>query len=243
MTLTDHNRGSAPLFVALLLSLAGSATLGAQPNQPFVDSVDVQVVEVDVVVTDGKGRPVQGLKRQDFELHVDGEPVEISSFFESEILQEAAEPSDRTAAPTADEGTAATEIADGSTSLTVVLYMDDANLFPPYRTRLMKRLKKAVESWRSLDANFMLARFVNRLEVVVPPTRDLDAILEAVAKRPKGLGRAVQNQRSRQITLEDLSQNNRGCQNVGRLLALADMYAGEQGNRAAIARGRTRYAA
>ena len=234
MTLTDDNRGTVPAL-ALLLSLAGSATLGAQPNQTFIDTVDVQVVEVDVVVTDGKGRPVQGLKREDFELHVDGEPVEISSFFESEILQEAAEPSDRPAAPTADEGTAATEIVDDPTSLTIVLYMDDANLFPPYRTRLMKRLKKAVESWRSLDANFMLARFVNRLEVVVPPTRDLDAILEAVAKRPKGLGRAVQNQRSRQITLEDLSQNNRGCQNVGQLLALAGMHAAEQGNRAAIA--------
>ena len=234
MTLTDHNRGSA-LVLALLLSLAGSATLSAQPSQTFVDSVDVQVVEVDVVVTDKKGRPVKDLKREDFELYVDGRPVEITNFFESEILTEPAQPTDRSNTPTAEATPAATDYADDPVPLTIVLYMDDANLFPPYRTRLLRRLKSAVESWRSMNARFMLARFVNRLEVVVPPTRDLDAILEAAANRPKGLARAVQNQRSRRMVIQDLNRNNRGCQNVGQLLALAGMHANEQGTRAAIA--------
>ncbi len=234
MTLTDHNRGSA-LVLALLLSLAGSATLSAQPSQTFVDSVDVQVVEVDVVVTDKKGRPVKDLKREDFELYVDGRPVEISNFFESEILTEPAQPTDRSNTPTAEATPAATDYADDPVPLTIVLYMDDANLFPPYRTRLLRRLKSAVESWRSMNARFMLARFVNRLEVVVPPTRDLDAILEAAANRPKGLARAVQKQRSRRMVIQDLNRNNRGCQNIGQLLALAGMHANEQGTRAAIA--------
>ena len=113
--------------------------------------------------------------------------------------------------------------------------MDDSNLFPPYRTRLLRRLEKAVKSWRSMNARFMLARFVNRLEVVVPPTRDLDAIVEAAANRPKGLARAVQKQRSRRMVIQDLNRNNRGCQNIGQLLALAAMHANEQGTRAAIA--------
>ena len=216
-------------LAANVLSLAGAAALPAQPTESFIDTVDVQVVEVDVVVTDRNGRPVEGLTREDFELYVDGEPVEISNFFESEILQGPAELAARR------NTSAATELAEDPTSLTIVLYMDDANLFPPYRSRLMRRLKKAVDSWRSLNADFMLARFVNRLEVVVPPTRDLDAILEAVAKRPKGLGRAIQNQAMRQTTLEEISQNNRGCQNVGQLLALADAYAAQQANRANIA--------
>ena len=216
-------------LAANVLSLAGAAALPAQPTESFIDTVDVQVVEVDVVVTDRNGRPVEGLTREDFELYVDGEPVEISNFFESEILQGPAELAARR------NTSAATELAEDPTSLTIVLYMDDANLFPPYRSRLMRRLKKAVDSWRSLNADFMLARFVNRLEVVVPPTRDLDAILEAVAKRPKGLGRAIQNQAMRQTTLEEMSQNNRGCQNVGQLLALADAYAAQQANRANIA--------
>ena len=232
MTLTDHNRGSAPLL-ALLLGLAGSATLSAQPSQTFIDTVDVQVVEVDVVVTDRKGRPVKGLARGAFELFVDGQRVEITNFFESEILTTPPQPTDRSDAPAAVPSAA--DYADDPVPLTIVLYMDDAHLFPPYRTRLLRRLESAVESWRSMNAHFMLARFVNRLEVVVPPTRDLDAILEAAKNRPKGLARAIQNQRSRQMVIQDLNRNNRGCQNIGQLLALASMHANEQGTRSAIA--------
>ena len=232
MTLTDHNRGSAPLL-ALLLGLAGSTLLQAQPSQTFIDTVDVQVVEVDVVVTDRKGRPVKGLARGAFELFVDGQRVEITNFFESEILTTPPQPTDRSDAPAAVPS--ATGYADDPAALTIVLYMDDSNLFPPYRTRLLRRLEKAVKSWRSMNARFMLARFVNRLEVVVPPTRDLDAIVEAAANRPKGLARAVQKQRSRRMVIQDLNRNNRGCQNIGQLLALATMHANEQGTRAAIA--------
>ena len=218
-----------------VLVLAGSATLQAQPDQTFIDTLDVQVVEVDVVVTDRNGRPVRGLTREDFELYVDGEPVEITNFFESELLGQPAEPADRAAPPAAGAEPAQAEAAADPASLTVVLYMDDANLFPPYRSRLLRRLEKAVESWRTLNARFMYARFVNRLEVVVPPARDLDAILKAASKRPKGLARAVRNQRSRQFTLEEINVNSRGCQNTGQLMALADTYAVEQANRAAIA--------
>ena len=222
-------------MTAMLLVLAGAAAAQAQPSETFIDTLDVQVVEVDVVVTDRNGRPVRNLTRDDFALYVDGEPVEITNFFESELLGQPGEPPDRTAAPTADAEPSEAEAAADPASLTVVLYMDDANLFPPYRSRLLRRLEKAVESWRSLNARFMFARFVNRLEVVVPPTRDLDAILKAAARRPKGLARAVRNQRSRQFTLEDINVNSRGCQNTGQLVALAETYAVEQANRAAIA--------
>lgn len=230
--LTSH---LPPAAAATLLVLSGAAAVQAQPDQTFIDTLDVQVVEVDVVVTDRNGRPVRGLTRDDFELSVDGEPVEITNFFESELLGQPAEPADRAAPPAAGAEPAQAEAAADPASLTVVLYMDDANLFPPYRSRLLRRLEKAVESWRTLNARFMYARFVNRLEVVVPPTRDLDAILKAASKRPKGLARAVRNQRSRQFTLEEINVNSRGCQNTGQLMALADTYAVEQANRAAIA--------
>ena len=128
---------------AMLLVLAGAAAVQAQPNETFIDTLDVQVVEVDVVVTDRNGRPVRGLTRDDFELYVEGEPVEITNFFESEILRQPAEPGDRTAAPTADAEPSEAEVAADPASLTVVLYMDDANLFPPYRSRLLRRLEKA----------------------------------------------------------------------------------------------------
>ncbi len=230
--------------LALLLLLAGAAALPAQPGQPFVDSVDVQVVEVDVVVTDRKGRPVKGLAREDFELYVDGQPVEITNFFESAIsVEERTGRRDKGRAIVRSE---ARPGADQDGPLTVVFYLDDANIFPSHRTRLLRRLEAAVEPWRSMDASFMLARFVNRLEVLVPPTPDLDAILEGAATVPKGSPRAIQNgEGARRFAIRSIidsyeacaiSLSCRPCQdNWGEMLSLARQYADQQATNAAIA--------
>ncbi|MCY4560565.1 MAG: hypothetical protein OXF79_30205, partial [Chloroflexi bacterium] len=67
------------LYLAPPLAVLLAAGLAAQPGETFVDTIDVQVVEVDAVVTDRRGRPVSGLQREDFELFVDGEFVEIAN--------------------------------------------------------------------------------------------------------------------------------------------------------------------
>jgi hypothetical protein len=61
-------------FSALLLVLLAQAS-----SQPSFKS-GVNVVEVDVVVTDTKGQPVRGLKQGDFEILEDGKPVELATF-------------------------------------------------------------------------------------------------------------------------------------------------------------------
>jgi VWFA-related protein len=55
--------------------------LGIQqvPPRPAFKS-SVTLVEVDVVVSDGSGRPVRGLSRDDFSVAEDGTPVEIATF-------------------------------------------------------------------------------------------------------------------------------------------------------------------
>ena len=242
VTRSERSPRSAPALASLLcLTLAGA--LQGQPKQPFVESVDVRVVEVDVVVTDRKGRPIKGLVREDFELYVDGQPVEISNFYESAIYVE--QPASRRnkerpvvrsqgASGTADEG-----------ALTVVFYLDDPNIYPAHRTRLLRRLEAAVEPWRSLDASFVLARFVNRLEVLVPPTRDLDSILEGAASVPKGSPRATQNgDGARRFAIRSMIDSDEFCRmtlcrpchdNWGELLSLARQYADNQATTAAIA--------
>lgn len=243
VTRPERNPGSAPAL-APLLCLALAAALQAQPNQPFVDSVDVQVVEVDVVVTDRKGRPVKGLAREDFELYVDGRPVEIANFYESAILLE--QPAGRRNRERPAVRNEETSNAADEGPLTVVFYLDDPNIFPSHRTRLLRRLENAVEPWRSMDASFMLARFVNRLEVLVPPTPDLDAILEAAATVPKGSPRAIQNgEGARRFAIRSLIDSYEFCRqapycrpcedNWGELLSLARQYADNQATNTAIA--------
>ncbi len=241
--MTSCRRTFAPA-ATLIAAIAGVGALGAQTDQPFVDSVDVQVVEVDVVVTDKKGRPVKDLKREDFELHVDGRPVEISNFFVSAIYVE-----ERAGRPNKERAVVRSEATAGATDegpLTVVFYLDDPNIFPSHRTRLLRRLEAAVEPWRSMDARFMLARFDHRLEVLVPPTRDLDTILEGAATVPKGSPRALQNGGgARRFAIRSMIDSQEFCEtapfcrpcedNWGELLSLARQYADNQATNTAIA--------
>jgi hypothetical protein len=67
---------------ALLLALPLPAQQTPIPDQPFVESIDVSVANVEVTVTDREGRPVRGLTRGDFDLFVDGRKVEIVNFSE-----------------------------------------------------------------------------------------------------------------------------------------------------------------
>jgi VWFA-related protein len=217
--------------------------LVAQPTGTFVDAIDVQVVEVDVVVTDKKGRPAPGLVREDFRLHVDGQPVEITNFYESAIIVEQRGGRRNPERPVVSGPSTSSPADEGA--LTVVFYLDDANLFPSHRTRLLRRLENAVEPWRAMDARFMLARFVNRIEVLVPPTRDLDAILSGAAAVPKGAPQAIQNgEGARRFAIRSLIDSHEACartlcrpchDNWGELLSLARQYADNQATKTAVA--------
>src|SRR5688500_5203049 len=62
-------------------SAAGAAPPAAPPaDDAFGESVDVNVVNVEVYVTDKQGRPVTGLRREDFDLLEDGKKVEVTNF-------------------------------------------------------------------------------------------------------------------------------------------------------------------
>ncbi len=215
----------------LVLVLAGifgpAAVPGQTADRAFVDSVDVEVIEVDVVVTDRKGRPVRGLGRDDFELYADGERVEISNFaaFESILGAEASGDS-----PAGSSGSSSTAAAG---SLTVVLYLDEANLHGPHRARALRRLAEAVTPWRKWGARFMLATFRDRLEISTPPTPDLDRVLEAASLRRRGTTRGLAQHMARRRTIEEIGQIDPRCE--GAWIGIARRHAAEEANRVADA--------
>lgn len=59
---------------------AGASVLPAQGVDATSESIEVRVVNVDVVATDRTGQALQGLKREDFRLLVDGAEVPIEYF-------------------------------------------------------------------------------------------------------------------------------------------------------------------
>src|SRR5579884_3288483 len=76
--------------IATLLVAATAAAQQPQQNQSneplpkLTETIDVRVINVDVVVTDKKGNAITGLKPEDFELYENGVPKKITNFYEVE---------------------------------------------------------------------------------------------------------------------------------------------------------------
>lgn len=218
----------------LFFGLIAAPVALAQPEAPFRERVDVDLVEIDVFVADRKERPVRGLKREDFELYVDGRQVEVSNFVEN---RPSGTPSEWV---TTDDG----RLREGPAPLTVVLYMDDLNTHPAHRGRLLSRFAEAVEPLRRVDARFMLAAFDEHVKILVPPTGDLDALLEAAADRPQQ-PRAARPAAARAKAIRDMVLSDEACEsspfcrpcidNWGDLMAIVRSFAREEAVRAATA--------
>ena len=212
-------RGQTVALLCLVLAAGPIITpLAAQtgerstetPAGRFRDSIDVPLVNVDVVVTDKKRRPVSGLRRDQFVLLVDGEPVAITHFIER------SKPAGVRRGPVTEVRDApSTDLTDDARTadapLTVVVYLDDSNLHPAFRTRLLKRLGIALESWRTLDARFVLATFRDRLEIASPPSSDLDSVFRAIDELPTGSPRALYQTEGRRRTLHRMADNDEFC--------------------------------
>ncbi len=132
----------------------------------FSDTVEVNVVNVDVYVRDHKGRPVGGLGREDFVVSVDGERREISHFavMNEEVFarfeeQELLGP-EGVAAPRSEDG-AELEIRPAW----VVIYIDQENLHPLDRTRVLRRVREFVMNTLKPPVRMMIAANEASLQV------------------------------------------------------------------------------
>src|SRR3954470_5529613 len=75
---------AAVTAAALLLPITAIAQQKKPQGEPqrLVETLDVRVINIDVVVTDRKGNPIHGLKKSDFDIIENGVPKPVSNFFE-----------------------------------------------------------------------------------------------------------------------------------------------------------------
>jgi VWFA-related protein len=74
--------GRAALLAAALAAAAAAASAQEGAAATFGERVDVELINVEVWVSDSSGNPVYGLGREDFDVFEDGQPVELSHFTE-----------------------------------------------------------------------------------------------------------------------------------------------------------------
>ncbi len=170
-------------ILILLGSLAGGTNAPAQESPPasatesFSEQVDIEVVNVDVVVTDRQKRRILDLGKDDFELFVDGRPVAIEYF----AHPRAGSPAPGTASPGADVAVAALPAAatPESAATNLILYIDQTALESQDRKSALEELREYLAARQGAD-RVTVAVFEQRLRLLQSPTTDPALIAQAL---------------------------------------------------------------
>lgn len=179
--LSGHPLKLLPIALALLLT----APSPAQERTDFADVVHVNVVNVDVRVTDKAGDPVTDLEVGDFELLEDGKPVEISNFYavvNGEPAGGAPDPApdvepvgEAAAGPPTQTHQEARARAPGvppDQQLHLIIYVDNLNLRPLNRNRVVRALRDFVRRHVDEGDRTMVVTYERALHTRQPFTTD-----------------------------------------------------------------------
>lgn len=159
-------RTCLPLLVCSLL-LAGRSAAAQQtppPEESFADEIEVSLVNLEVVVTDKKGKPMAGLVREDFEVLEDGKPVEITNFYAESMAERAAEAGKAEARPI-------------DQRLNLVVFVDDFNTEQESRNAILDGVRDFLGTFLAPGDQVMVVRFGRSLEVRKPFTSDPAQVL------------------------------------------------------------------
>ncbi len=143
---------------------------------PVVESVDVSITSVDVVVTDSKGHRVPDLKAEDFEVRQDSIPQKITNFYAvsgGKILLE-----DGKSIPL-DQPETAQEVPP-ELKAHYIFYIDNLNIQPNNRNRMFKRLKEFIPQAIGPNAEGMVVTYNRSLKVRRPFTSDANDLVGAI---------------------------------------------------------------
>lgn len=165
---------TAAIFVPSL-----HAQPAAEDELLFEGAVEVPVVNVEVHVLDGDGRPVAGLRPEDFEVYEDGERVEITNFYAVEGL-----PRRDKDLPVRMRGTPSpprtVELPEEDRLLQLILYIDNGNMGPLGRRRVSGELLDLFDERLARGDRVMVVSAYPSLKIHTSFTRDLAAVHQAV---------------------------------------------------------------
>ncbi|HYC61755.1 MAG TPA: VWA domain-containing protein [Thermoanaerobaculia bacterium] len=130
----------------LLGSIAVLAGAFAFAQQPYLETLEVRLHNLDIVVTDAKGNAVRGLTRDDFIVLEDGAPQTITNFsiYDSSTTRVVSKET-----PTATSAEAVN--AEPPPPRRVVFFVDDMEVQSPTRRKLVKTASSFVDQLRQGD--------------------------------------------------------------------------------------------
>jgi VWFA-related protein len=170
---------SAVFTVLSFLSLA-AVTAGAQPpaSPPsFSESLEVREAQVEVLVTDGAGQPVQGLTREDFQVFEDGQAAEVTS-----------------ASSTADQ------------PIVLAVFLDETSLRGTPRSTALAGLRRFFNENLRPGDRVLLVRWNGSLEIHGDPTGDAAALGARLDQLGSGVARGGSASQERAAIRQEIEQ-------------------------------------
>ena len=219
MNRTPHPRSTARAsfaVAAFALLLTGAVLAQSKPSSEddesrsaadvFFERLDVNVVNVEVYVTDKKGNTVRGLTREDFEILEDGVPQEVTHFFTVENrLSDRPEAAEAAAPETAEPVPARRkhyEPPPEDEQLRLVIYFDNVFLRPANRNKVTRLTNQFVNRIMGPGDLVMLASFDKSLHIRHPFTKDLESFRQKLDEIELVTGFAQQAQTERRDVIK-----------------------------------------
>ncbi|HEV2853084.1 MAG TPA: VWA domain-containing protein [Thermoanaerobaculia bacterium] len=181
-----------PIVLGCLLLASSLPLLAQEPEESFDEVLEVSVVNLDVFVTDKKGKPLTGLKKEDFEVLEDGRPVTVANFYAENGGE----------APAAPQSAAADRPQDQR--LRLVVFVDDVNTEPQSRGRILQSLSGFLRRELAPGDEVMLVRYDQKLDIRRSFTKDLGQIEADIAALEKLSSDAKKYEESRDHAIDDI---------------------------------------
>jgi len=206
MTSGGPDRAFLPTCLTAVLAAFAPAVAPGQSEDAdrpaFSDVVDVQLVNVEVWVSDNRGRPVAGLGPEDFEVREDGDLVTVDFF--SEVTDAvSARPLEAGVPAPEPESTAGGAVAEPAH---LVLYFDDLHLGPASRKQAIEDLRAFLDEEKFPAERVLIFRQDRDLvtEAYFGSSREeLDIALERIGGSP---GMGGQSQQAKRLAVRRLNQ-------------------------------------
>lgn len=230
--------------LVLCLALVGPVAAQQEPAsaekpdtvEPFVEVIDVEIVNIDVWVTDKAGQPVDGLTKDDFRVFRDGEPIETTNFYavadgrptpagEATVSGPATTPIPSLPVPGLPTGEFDQQVAPEH-QLWLIVFVDNFNIDPIERNRILPALELFLHRALRAGGQAMLVTYNRSLELRQPFTNEVRPLLNALAELEDDAGQASIRRRDQMSTLRLIDETDSASQ----ALLYARQYAEEQMN-------------
>ena len=181
------------ILVAAAVALPALAQRNKQqdPEPPrLVESIDVRIINVDVIVTDKRGNFIPNLKAEDFTLLENGVAKPITNFYEVSGSVAKNVVGEAPVAPPPVSNAIASKTVPENMKRRIIFYIDNLSLSPFNRNRVFTEMRDFVNTVMRPGDEAMIATYNRSMKIRVPFTSDKNALLTMIEglARESGLG-------------------------------------------------------